>query len=48
MDWLWFMAEHGYTLQRSAANVEFKDIYETIKKSKDRKIEMLKGFGIRK
>ena len=47
MDWLRFMAEHGYTLQRSAANVEFKDIYETIKKSKDRKIEMLKGFGIR-
>ena len=31
IDWfLWFMAMHGYTLQRSRAKVEFKSLDETI------------------
>lgn len=29
IDWfLWFMAQRGYTLQRSRANVEFYDLHE--------------------
>lgn len=27
---LWFMAIHGYTLQRSRADVEFQDLRETV------------------
>lgn len=31
IDWfLWFMGQHGWTLQRSRANVEFKDLAERI------------------
>ncbi|WP_291455605.1 hypothetical protein [Cupriavidus sp.] len=27
---LWFMAQHGYTLQRSSAKVDFRDLAETV------------------
>jgi len=27
---LWFMAQFGYTLQKSRANVEFRDLYKEI------------------
>ena len=32
---LWFMAEHGYTLQRSRARHEFTDLHERIQQMKD-------------
>lgn len=30
---LWFMARHGYTLQKSRANVDFDELQDTIKKN---------------
>ena len=33
---LWFMARHGYTLQKSRANVDFDELQDTIKKNRDR------------
>jgi hypothetical protein len=32
---LWFMAKHGYTLQRSRANVKFSDLETRVKASRD-------------
>lgn len=32
---LWFMALHGYTLQRSRVRVDFEDLHEKIKALKD-------------
>ncbi len=32
---LWFMARRGYTLQRSRANVEFRDLADDIKTHRD-------------
>lgn len=34
---LWFMAKHGYTLQRSIKDVEFADLEQWIKISKTRR-----------
>ena len=41
---LWFMAQHGYTLQKCRANVEFTDIADTVKASRDRSADILKHF----
>ena len=39
IDWfLWFMAIHGYKLQKTTAKVEHKDIHEAIKKGWDYKL----------
>jgi hypothetical protein len=36
IDWfLWFMAYHGYTLQKSRAALPFEDIHASIKKHED-------------
>lgn len=37
IDWfLWFMAAHGYTLQKTAAKCEnFQDLHKTIERSKN-------------
>lgn len=43
IDWfLWFMAAHGYTLQRSRANVEFVDIADTVKESRNRSAALIR------
>ena len=34
---LWFMAEHGYTLQRSRARQQFTDLDERIQQMNDRR-----------
>ena len=36
---LWWMAKHGYTLQTSRQRLEFRDIHESIKKSRDIRAE---------
>lgn len=36
---LWFLAKRGWTLQRSRANVEFRDIQEEIKAVKEEAAE---------
>ena len=38
---LWFMAVHGYTLQKCRAKQSFKDIDETIKIRTDKEMELL-------
>lgn len=36
IDWfLWFLGQHGWTLQRSRAKVEFRDIHESVKETMD-------------
>ena len=47
IDWfLWFMAKHGYTLQRSQADVPFDDIAETLKAHEQRQYAALREiFG---
>lgn len=37
---LWFMARHGYTLQRSRAQLEFDDLAEHVKFFKQRLAEL--------
>jgi len=37
---LWYMARHGYTLQRSRANVEFFDIHADLKSFTKRRVEV--------
>ena len=39
---LWFMARHGYTLQKSRANVEWESLDEKIKSRKDKEISVLR------
>lgn len=44
---LWFMARHGYTLQRSRARVEFADLNETVgarRERDDKQFAALLGF----
>jgi hypothetical protein len=36
---LWFMAQHGYTLQRCRRDIRFYDIYETVKARRDSEAE---------
>lgn len=38
-----FMAAHGWTMQRSRADVEFADIQETIKDRRDREAALLRS-----
>lgn len=40
---LWFMAAHGYTLQKSKAKVSFCDLTETIKDFRGRRIKSLQN-----
>lgn len=35
---LWFMARRGYTLQRSRANVPFRDLHEDVAAARDQRI----------
>lgn len=37
---LWFMAKHGYTLQRSPRNLPFTGIHETISEAKEARDKM--------
>lgn len=40
IDWfLWFMAQRGWTLQRSRAKVDFLDLHDEIKQMKDEAAE---------
>ena len=39
---LWFMARHGYTLQRSRQPVEFEDLNATIAERQERDMEMFR------
>ena len=41
---LWFMARHGYTLQRSRANQNFESLPDNIKAVKDRNEAAFSGF----
>lgn len=41
---LWCMARHGYTLQKSRANMPFEDIHAAIKQVSDSEIAMLKSL----
>lgn len=38
---LWFMATHGYTLQKSKANVEFEPLTKTIEASEEESLRQL-------
>jgi hypothetical protein len=38
---LWFMAKHGYTLQKSRQSCEFEDIQEAINKSWEDELELV-------
>lgn len=43
IDWfLWFMAQRGYTLQKSRAKVDFKNLREEIEKMKEKDAEALR------
>lgn len=39
---LWFMAAHGYTLQKSRADVEFRDLRKTVEKVRSVEAERLR------
>jgi hypothetical protein len=42
IDWfLWFMATHGYTLQRSRRDLPFSDIDQTINESREASVKAL-------
>lgn len=41
---LWFMALHGYTLQKSRAKLDFHDIDEAIAATKERRFAGLKSL----
>ena len=41
---LWFMAQHGYTLQRNRRKINFKDIYATTDERRKRDLKALAGI----
>ena len=43
---LWFMAKHGYTLQKSRINCEFDDIQETVSQSWKDQLEILVSANV--
>lgn len=44
VDWfLWFMALHGWTLQRSRADVDFRDIHATVEEDRKASTEAFRS-----
>jgi hypothetical protein len=45
---LWFMAQHGYTLSKSRADVNFYDIHETINENRKKRLERMSEIIFKK
>jgi len=41
---LWYMGQHGYTLQKSGADVEFRDIHQSLKNYENESLEGLRAI----
>ena len=41
---LWFMARHGYTLQKSKKKIQFENLDTTLEQDKNERIENLKSI----
>jgi hypothetical protein len=49
IDWfLWFMAQRGYTLQRSRAKVDFRDLDDEVKAMKEDRDALRQALSSRK
>lgn len=41
---LWFMAKHGWTLQRSRQKIEFRDLYDDVQAAQEKSLEGFKNI----